>query len=83
MERIALTIPDAAKALGIGLTNTYKLINEGKLERVKLGKRSLIPSQSLHHFIDQLTAEHRQRAEELSNLAAELELAKPRGGKAE
>ena len=83
MERYALTIPDAAKALGLGLTNTYKLINAGKLERIKLGKRSLIPAHSLQRFIDELTAEHRKRAEELSELGGRIGLAKSRLGEPE
>ena len=50
METIAVSINDAAKALSIGRTTVYKLINEGRLETMKIGRRQLIKSASLHNL---------------------------------
>ena len=51
-ERIAYPIADACRVVGIGRTNLYRLINEGKLEARKVGGRTLIPAESLRRLID-------------------------------
>ena len=52
MEPIATSIAGAAKALSIGRTSIYTLINSGQLETVKLGRRTLIKTASIHRLID-------------------------------
>jgi excisionase family DNA binding protein len=47
MEPIALTIRDTSKAAGFGKTTTYKLINEGKLTSIKIGRRTLVTVASI------------------------------------
>jgi excisionase family DNA binding protein len=47
MEPIALTVSDTTKATGFGKTTTYKLINEGKLTAVKVGRRTLVTVASI------------------------------------
>ena len=42
MKAILTSIPDAQRALGIGRTTAYRLIDEGKLETVKIGRRTLV-----------------------------------------
>ena len=42
MEPYLASIPDAQRALGIGRTTAYRLMDAGKLQRVKIGRRSLI-----------------------------------------
>ena len=42
MEAYLVSIPDAAKALGLGRSKIYKLIGEGKLETVSIGRRRLV-----------------------------------------
>lgn len=42
MKAILASIPDAQRALGIGRTTAYRLIEEGKLETVKIGRRTLV-----------------------------------------
>ncbi len=51
-EAIAYSPRDAARVSGLGVTTIYKLINEGKLERRKVGTRSLIPAISLRRLIE-------------------------------
>lgn len=42
MEAMLVSIPDAAKALGIGRSKTYELMDAGRLETVTIGRRRLI-----------------------------------------
>lgn len=42
MKAILASIPDTLRALGIGRTTAYRLIDEGKLETVKIGRRTLV-----------------------------------------
>ena len=42
MDSVLCSIPDAAKALGIGRSKTYDLIREGRLETVPIGRRRLV-----------------------------------------
>nr|WP_314446802.1 helix-turn-helix domain-containing protein [uncultured Sphingomonas sp.] len=47
MEAMLVSIPDAAKALGIGRSKVYELLTEGRLEAVSIGRRRLIRAASL------------------------------------
>ena len=46
------SISDAAKALGVGRTFTYALIKDGRLDAVKLGRRTLVKVSSIQALID-------------------------------
>lgn len=52
MEPVTISINGAAKALGLGRTSIYALINEGRLETVKFGRRHLIKTESIRRLID-------------------------------
>lgn len=56
MAPITVTIQDATKALGIGTTKLYELIGTGKLRTVKLGRRTLVRTDSIRELIDALEA---------------------------
>ena len=47
MEPYLASIPEAQRALGIGRTTAYRLIDAGKLERVKIGRRTLLRVSSI------------------------------------
>lgn len=47
MNVILASIPDAQRALGIGRSTAYRLIDEGRLETVKIGRRTLIRVSSI------------------------------------
>lgn len=51
MTQELLTIPEFCKAAKVGRTVAYKLINEGRVKAVKLGKKTLIPRAALEEFI--------------------------------
>ena len=55
MDIIAVSINDAARALGLGRTSIYSLINERKLEARKLGRRTLVTTESIRALIDGAT----------------------------
>ena len=52
MEPITVTIEGAKQATGLGTTKIYELINEGKLETVKVGRRTLIKVASLRALLE-------------------------------
>lgn len=52
LEPLAYSVADAIRVSSIGRTRLYQLINEGKLEVRKIGKRTLIPAASLRRLID-------------------------------
>lgn len=52
MEPILSSVNCAAQTLGLGRTKIYELINAGKLEAVKIGRRRLIKTASIQRLID-------------------------------
>ncbi|MEP1338956.1 MAG: helix-turn-helix domain-containing protein [Marinomonas sp.] len=47
MEKLLVSIADAAKALSLGRTSVYELIDSGELETRKMGRRRLVTVASL------------------------------------
>ena len=52
IERVGVSIPQAAKMLNIGKPLMSLLVKTGQIRAVKLGKRVVISVQSLREFID-------------------------------
>lgn len=52
------TIPEAARALGVGRTTIYQLISSGELVRVKIGNRAVVTATSMRAFVARLEAGH-------------------------
>jgi hypothetical protein len=56
-EQWLLSLPQAQAALGgIGLTLLYKLVDDGSIQRVKIGRRAFITQASADAFVASLTA---------------------------
>lgn len=51
-----VSIPEAAKLLGISEAYAYKLVQRGQLQAVKLGRRRLVPVGALDALVAELTA---------------------------
>ena len=51
MEPVTTSVKDAAKALSLGRTSIYALLNQGRLEKVKLGRRTLITVASIRALV--------------------------------
>ena len=56
VERLTYTIPEAAQAIGIGKSMLYGLINDGELRTIRLGKRVLIPRDSILELLGMAAA---------------------------
>lgn len=52
-DTLAMRISDAAKALSIGRTTVYKLISDGTLRTITVGRRRLILTRSIQELCDQ------------------------------
>ena len=54
-QQLLVPIPGVAGQLGgVCRTTVYKLINDGELELVKIGRRSFITGKSLTAYVDRL-----------------------------
>lgn len=49
--KLAFTVAEACRSIGIGRSKLYELIQQGRVETRKIGKRTLIPAASLHALI--------------------------------
>jgi excisionase family DNA binding protein len=52
IEPLALRIPAAARALGIGITSMKELVYSGRIHSIRLGTSRLIPVSALLKFLD-------------------------------
>ena len=52
MEKLLVSILDAADALSVGRTSIYELMRSGQLETRKMGRRRLITADSLRRLVD-------------------------------
>jgi excisionase family DNA binding protein len=51
-QRATLTIPEAAKRLGIGRNSAYRAATNGELPTIRLGKRVLVPRVALEKLLE-------------------------------
>lgn len=51
------TIDEVSRLLSIGRTSVYALIDDRQLERVKIGRRSLVPAESIAEYVRRLRVE--------------------------
>lgn len=51
MEPLAVSIKEAAKALGLGRTSIYAMIADGRLEAFKIGRRTLVRVESIRRLV--------------------------------
>ena len=52
MEKLALSIAEAAETLGLGRDQIYLLLNTGRIASFKIGHRRLIPAAGLRDFVE-------------------------------
>ena len=57
MDKLLIDVTSAATTLGIGRSKLYELIATGKLRKVKIGKRCLIPVEALRELVGELEAD--------------------------
>ena len=51
LEKLALSVSQAAEVLGIGRSLCYRLVKSNRIPSVKLGERFIIPKEALEKFI--------------------------------
>lgn len=51
MEPVTVTVEAARRALGLGLTKTWELIGNGQLQSVKIGRRTLVTTESIRSLV--------------------------------
>ena len=52
MEKLTLSIPEAAKVLGVSAPTAYALANSKGFPILKIGKRKVVPVRQLQIWID-------------------------------
>ena len=57
VERKKMTVPEAAKVLGIGLSIAYEAARNGELPTIRIGKRILVPIVALDRMLDRKVGE--------------------------
>ena len=57
-QKITMTVPEAAKKLGLGLNKTWSLVHSGKLRSVRVGRRFIIPHTELADFLERESQQH-------------------------
>lgn len=55
--KLAYTVQGAQEATGLGRSTIFLLISQKKLKTIKIGKRTLIPADSLRGFLASLEME--------------------------
>jgi excisionase family DNA binding protein len=50
--RLVVTVAEAAKLLGISRSFAYELVKRGELPIVRLGRRQLVPKESLSRLME-------------------------------
>jgi excisionase family DNA binding protein len=53
MQALSTTVKGAADMIGCGRTTIYSLINDGRLQTYKLGRRTLVKTESIHALVNQ------------------------------
>jgi excisionase family DNA binding protein len=52
-ERLTLSVQETCSTLGLSRTTLYELIAEGRLKRIKIGRRALITVDSINRLLTQ------------------------------
>ena len=56
IKTLTVTIPQACELTGLGRSTIYRLFENGKLQRLKAGTRTLIKMDDLEAYIESLSA---------------------------
>ena len=51
-ERLVVSVPEAARLLGISRTHAYEMIARGELPCIRLGRRILVPLRPLMRLLE-------------------------------
>ena len=51
-QRLVMSVPEAAEALGISRAHAYEMVARGDLPSVRLGRRVLVPRRALERLVE-------------------------------
>jgi excisionase family DNA binding protein len=51
-ERLTMSVPEAARALGISRGHAFAMVHSGELPSLRLGKRLLVPVDALRRMVN-------------------------------
>jgi excisionase family DNA binding protein len=51
MERLIVTVPEAAQLLGVSRMTAYSAVREGSIPSVRIGRRLLVPKAALERLL--------------------------------
>ena len=52
MTTLSMSIKDAAQTIGVGRTTVYFLINQRRLDTIKIGRRTLVKTDSIRALVE-------------------------------
>jgi excisionase family DNA binding protein len=52
MDVLVISVNEAARVLGVGRTSLYDMIRDGRIETLKLGRRTLIKTASIRSLVE-------------------------------
>lgn len=55
-DRLLYSVPDAAAQLSISPRAMERLISDGEVDTVKIGRRRLVPDDSMREYIERIKA---------------------------
>ena len=55
IDRLAVSIPEAAEAIGVCRAQGYKMVAEGELPSIHVGRRRLVPIEGLRQYVEKRT----------------------------
>ena len=55
MDKLLLTAPEAARALGISRSKLYELLRDGEIQSVRIGRSRRVPWEALGAYVASLT----------------------------
>jgi excisionase family DNA binding protein len=61
LNPILVGIPEAARLMGLGRSKLYQILNEGELNLIKLGGRSLVSVDELRSYVAEKLAKAADR----------------------
>jgi excisionase family DNA binding protein len=57
--RAGHSIEEAARRVGVGRSQMYRLVAGGEIDSIKIGRRRIIPESAIQDFLDRKLAESR------------------------
>ncbi len=67
VEKLGLSVEEAAEVIGIGRSEIYERMARGEIESVKVGRRRIIPAEAAKRFLDGLLATARAQRDSAKN----------------